>query len=167
VTPRTKDVVIENTTYQIGSFSPRDGSWIVGQFLMRGLLAQLENPEQELTEQQLGGGFASAFSSFSEETFNRIQTKCLNVIKRYEDNAGQRVPMPLQMADGRFIPPEPELVVLTTLTVAALVFNLQSFFAPGARKTLLLVFPDLASALAESTGTSSGQSSPGIGDIAR
>lgn len=166
MTPRTKDVVIENTTYQIGSFSPRDGSWIAAQFNMRGLLVQLETGDAKpISEKDLGISLAAILSQLPEETFNRIQTKCLNVIKRYEDNAGQRVPMPLQMADGRFIPPELDLVTLTALTISGLVFNLYCFFAPGALKTLLVVFPDLSTP--ESIPTSSGQSSQTTGVTAK
>jgi hypothetical protein len=161
MTVKTKDVQIGQSTFQLSSFSPRDGSWIASQFLLRGLLQQLDNPNEEITEKQLGAALAASFSTFSEETFNRIQAKCYAVVKRYEDQAGQRVPMPLVMLDGprkgEWAGAPLDLVDALALTVAALVFNLYAFFVDGALEKLLTVFPDLSALREESTITSSAQ----------
>lgn len=148
----TKDLTLGGTRYQLNRFTAREGSWILAQFLphMPGLLDR--EKAEKLTEKELGIGLAATFSGFSEETFRRIQDKTLAAVKRYDAN---NVPMPLFMADGKPIPPEPDLVEMTALTVAALVFNLHCFFAPGASATLLAVFPDLSQMSAPgSTATS-------------
>jgi hypothetical protein len=141
----TRDVTIGNYRYQLTRFSPREGSYLVGQFLMKGLLASLENPDQEISEKDLGLGFAATFQGFSEEVFHRVQGKCFAALRRYEDVGGTSVPKPLLMADGRWaITPEPNSVELLSLTVAVLAFNLHCFFEPGALETLRTVFPDLS-----------------------
>lgn len=137
----TKDIAVNEVRYQLGRYSARDGSWLVGQFLPH-MMGALDGTEVD--EKQLGLGLAASFASFTEETYGRIQAKALAVVRRYD---AKDVPMPLFMADGQPIPPALDLVELTTLTVASLVFNLHCFFAPGAARTLRQVFPDLSTLL--------------------
>lgn len=154
---RTKDVQIGERKFQVSSFTPREGRWVSSQFLMRGLLGSLENARQEISEKDLGAGLASTFSTFSEETFNRIQDKCFALTAEYN---AQKIAMPVLMRDGprkgEWAGEPLDLVDSLALTISVLVFNLYDFFAPGARDKLLTVFPDL-SAPTESTLTSSAQ----------
>jgi hypothetical protein len=154
----TKEIRIGESDYQLSRFSARDGSWIVGQFLTKGLLLPLDNVQLE--EKELGSVFAITLREFSEATFESVQAKCLKTVRRVEN--GQ--PIPVLMADGRWaVRPEPDLVELTALLVASLVFNLHCFFAPGALKKLQAVFPSGSPSSPGSTDTSSDQSAPGTG----
>jgi hypothetical protein len=142
----TRDVTIGNYKYQLTRFSARDGSWLTGQFLTKNLLAHLQSPDQEITEKDLGLGLAATFQGFSEDIFNRIQSKCLATIRRYEEAGNTTVAKPIVMTDGRWaVKDEPDPVELLALSVASLSFNLYCFFGPGALETLRTVFPDLSS----------------------
>lgn len=138
----TRDVKIGEHTYQIGRFSARDGSWMVNQFLTRGLFYALEPQEdgKELGEKELGGLLAVAMRGFSEEDFEKIRVKCLRTCLRYDTPAA--VPIPLLMADGRWaVASPPDLVETLALLVNVLTFNLHCFFAPGALAVLQTAFP--------------------------
>ena len=152
----TKDITIGDRTYQLVRLGAREGSWIVGQFLTKGLLIPLDQGDAKpLDEKELGVVFAITLRDLPENIFNSVMQKCLATVRRYETVAG--VPMPVLMSDGRWaIKPEPDLVELTALIVASLVFNLHCFFAPGALQKLLTVFPGSQQAPG-STATSSDQ----------
>src|ERR1700734_7716 len=121
----TRDVTIGNYKYQLLKFSARDGSWLVGQFLTKNLLANLQSPDQEITEKDLGLGLAATFQGFPEDIFNRIQAKCLASIRRYEEVGSTSVARPILMNDGRWaVKDEPDPVELLVLSVAVLTFNL-------------------------------------------
>jgi hypothetical protein len=159
----TRDVQIGEYRYQITRFNARDGSWLVGQFLTRGLALALEpqEPGKQLTEQELAGMLAVSLRSFSEEDYEKVRVKALSVVRRYENKTGQvEVPMPLLMANNLSrwaVTPPPDIVDSTVILLASLSFNLHCFFAPGALEKLLLVFPGGSQSAPGSTGTSSDQ----------
>jgi hypothetical protein len=165
----TRDIQIGEYRYQIGRFSARDGSWIVSQFLTRGLFMAFETPEEgkQLDEKELAGLLAVSLRSFNEEEFNLVRLKCFAVIRRYENKTGTEVAMPILMADGiRYaVVPPPDLVDTTVLLTAALSFNLHCFFAPGALEKLRAVFPS-PQPTPGSTSTSPAQSQPVSGSTA-
>jgi|HubBroStandDraft_3_1064219.scaffolds.fasta_scaffold177059_2 hypothetical protein len=139
----TKDIRIGETNYQLGRLSARNGSWIVNQFVER-VLGRLNNPDRELTEKDLGLGLALDLQNLSEETFLKVQAKCLEVCKRYGTVGDSTIPMPVLRADGKWNDTaEPSLPELLALTVSCLSFNLYSFFESGALETLLIAFPNM------------------------
>jgi hypothetical protein len=142
----SKDVKIGEFTYQLGRFNARDGSWLVGQFLTRGLLYALEPQEngKQMDEKELAGMLAITLRTFNEADYEKVRMKALGVCRRYEDRGvGSNAPIPIFMADGvRYaVSPEPDLVDLTMLMLSSLSFNLHCFFAPGSLEKLLTVFP--------------------------
>jgi tail assembly chaperone len=149
---RTKDVQIGDRTFQVGSFSPREGRWVSMQFLGR-LLYSLENT-REVQEKELGASLATHLSYMGEDSFTRIQDKCFALTSEYN---AQKVAMPVLMRDGphkgEWAGDPLDLVDSLALTVSVLVFNLFDFFVPGARDKLLVVFPDFTPK--DSTSTSS------------
>ena len=146
----TKDIKIGETNYQLGRLSARNGSWIVNQFVER-VLGRLNNPDRELTERDLGLGLALDLQNLSEETFLKVQAKCLEVCKRYGAVGESTIPMPVLRADGKWNDAgEPSLPELLSLTIACLSFNLYPFFESGALATLLTAFPNMNPASSES-----------------
>jgi hypothetical protein len=172
----TKEVTFGDTSYQIGRLSARDGSWIVGQLMSRGLLNaafnRIEEKSSEPLEKLLGLALTYAFPDMPEEVFQGVQNRCFAVCRQYRQNGDATVAEPLLRQDGSNRwngRDEPDPLVSMALLMSALTFNLESFFAPGARKTLLQIFPDLSLmvAPAESTASSSAPSPPGSGGSAR
>ena len=142
----TKQVTIGAESYQLGRLSARDGSWVAGQFVPR----MFESFDKALDDKTLGLAFAACFAGFSEETFNKLQAKCLGASRRMENGVAR----PMLMADGREIYPLSPLEA-TALLVHVLVFNLRCFFEPGARAVLGELFPTAEEFLREpSTPTS-------------
>lgn len=141
----TKDIQIGDIRYQLGRFTARDGSWVLGQFLARGLVAGLGNVDEskETIEKQIALMLSMAFAEIDERVYASIQNKCFSVIKRYDQQAENTVAMPLLMASGGFTGKEPDALSASTLMMACLAFNLAPFFDPGALTTLKTVYPDL------------------------
>jgi hypothetical protein len=142
----TKDIVISEVRYQLARLNPRDGGWVLGKLwpsLAGPMLAP--NPEKQMNEQYLGFFVSQAMSDLPEDVFNSIQSKAMAACSYWDDAGGGPVAMPMLMRDGRWATKsEPELLTVLALTTAVLAFNLMPFFAPGALKTLLTVFPDLS-----------------------
>jgi hypothetical protein len=139
----TKDITIKDVRYQMGEFTARDGSWVVGQFLARGLIAGLGSLDEskEPIERSIALMLSLGFTQLDENVYNSIQNKCLSVIKRYEGDTA----VPLLMANGAgwTSGKEPDAITLSTLVMATMAFNFVPFFDPGVLETLRTVYPNL------------------------
>ncbi len=131
------DVVIGGTTYQVGRFKARDGSWILAQVLTKMLPAVIE----QALAKGAGTALASNRSMLSEDEFANIQSHALAVCRRVENG----VPMPVFVAPNTWAVKELEYDLLTVmaLTVHALVFNITPFFAGDGLSQLLGLLPGL------------------------
>ena len=146
-----RDVVIGDAKYQVGRFSARVGSFVLTQVMTKVLPAMLGGPA---TLQGLP--LPSNGSSMSEPEFYAIQNHCLAVCSHLSTETG--VAAPIMMVDGRLRPElEYNLPVVLALTMHALQFNLEDFFADGnpALASLKSLFPSASTSAdtAPSTAT--------------
>ncbi len=145
----TKDITFGKDTYQMGKFSARDGAWVLGHTAGRGVLNAVFNnisgSSNEPIEKATALALIYAFQDMSEEVCQGMQTRCYAVCKHYEQHTDKQVAMPLLKLDGsgRWLEgQEPESMIAFNLVIATLIFNLESFFAPGARKMLAQIYPE-------------------------
>lgn len=175
---QTKDITLGAVTYQIGRMSARDSSWIAGQFMSRGLLNaafnQITENSKEPIDKLLGLALTYAFPDLPEAVFQGVQNRCFAVCKQYRiAAAGGTIPEPLLRLDGSARwngKDEPDALSATALLIASLTFNLESFFATGARQMLTQIFPESILSLSNapaSTDSSSAPSPQVSGDIAK
>jgi hypothetical protein len=149
---RTKTVTIDDTEYQIRRFSPAVGSFILGRVLSAGARAMRDaterNGNHEAQPVQEGKEFdpkdaepaaramavaAVLQGTFSIEDHSLIQTECMKVCSRMEENDKGSFPMPLVNDKGQWAIPELREDVNTAiqLEVEVLTFNFTDFFALG------------------------------------
>lgn len=174
----TKDITLGAVTYQIGRMSARDSSWVAGQFMSRGLLNaafnQITDNPKEPIDKLLGLALTYAFPDLPEVVFQGVQNRCYAVCKQYRPaGTGGTVPEPLLRLDGSArwnSKDEPDSLSATVLLIATLTFNLESFFATGARQMLAQIFPESILSLSNappSTDSSSDLSPQVSGGIAK
>lgn len=130
----SKNVTISGVEYQVGRFKATTGSWILAQLLTKMLPSAVESHFQSV-------GLANGRAQISETEFENIQSHCLSVCRRYENG----VPMPIFVRPDRWAVKELEydVVAVLTLTINALVFNLQPFFSEGGLSPILSSLSDL------------------------
>jgi hypothetical protein len=160
----TRDITIGSSTYRIGQFSARDGSWIVSQFITRMLLL---DPAKASDEKNLAFILSTTLSELPEDKYNQVREKCLAVCSE-PDSLGAAIPLLMRDGSSRWASKNPpDLVAQNALLIGALVFNLSPFFDPGALETLRQIYPDLSQYLPGSTDSSSAPSQPDTGAIAK
>jgi hypothetical protein len=137
-----KDVTIAGKRYQIGRFTARTGSWILAQVLTKMLPSVIE----KALAKHAGAKLAAGRAELSEDEFESIQAHALAVCRRYEGE--NQLPMPIFLRPDRWAAKDLEfnLVTVMSLTIQALVFNLESFFDEDGLNQILDQIPGLASA---------------------
>jgi hypothetical protein len=136
--PTSKDVVINDVTYQVGQFKARDGSFVLAQLLTKLLPSFLE----AAFKKQAGVALPEARTSMlTEEEFAGIQGHALAVCRRVENG----VPMPIFFLPNTWAVKEIEydLVTVMALTLQALVFNIVPFFQGDGLAQILAVLPEI------------------------
>jgi hypothetical protein len=135
--PTSKDVVINDVTYQVGQFKARDGSFILAQLLTKMLPAIIEGAFKK----QSGTVLPAGRSALSEDEFAGIQGHALAVCRRVENG----VPMPIFFMPNVWAIKEIEydLITVMALTIQALVFNIVPFFQGDGLAQILASIPDI------------------------
>lgn len=123
---KTRQATFGDRTFTIRKFEALKASYIA--FVIFGLMKG-ENKSEGLNEDDIN----AAVPLLDEKTFRKIQIDCLKVISEKKLVGGVEVETPVMTADGQFSDESDayNLGLVITLTINALVFNVQDFFAGG------------------------------------
>jgi hypothetical protein len=151
----TKDVTINERTYQIGRISAIDGAWILGRWTEKWAHARAQmitqgvtsgqpdpqwNPEAAAkapTPKREDATLAMAaflIPKLSRAELAEIQPLCLSRCSRYEEAAGRQMPMPIMTPNGTWAVAELEYDGPTVMRLLqeSIAFNIAPYFPePG------------------------------------
>ena len=132
-----KDVEVNGRRFRIGRFDALTGSYITTLLLMQMLPMGLED--------RIPGVSSKGKSIMDKETFMDIQRDCLKVVSELKPVGDSIAPMLVMLPDGRWGIDgiEDDTLIVITLTISVLAFNLSDFFQEGALSNLNQVLPGL------------------------
>jgi len=132
-----KDVEVNGRRFRIGRFDALTGSYITTLLLMQMLPMGLED--------RIPGVSSKGKSIMDKETFMDIQRDCLKVVSELKPVGDSIAPMLVMLPDGRWgvMGIEDDTLIVITLTISVLAFNLSDFFQEGALSNLNQVLPGL------------------------
>ncbi len=132
-----KDVEVNGRRFRIGRFDALTGSYITTLLLMQMLPMGLED--------RIPGVSSKGKSIMDKETFMDIQRDCLKVVSELKPVGDSIAPMLVMLPDGRWGVDgiEDDTLIVITLTISVLAFNLSDFFQEGALSNLNQVLPGL------------------------
>ena len=135
-----KEVTIGDCRYRIAKMDALDSSWIVGQLLTKMLPSMIgQQVDSELGEMPAGR------SEISRRDFRSMQSLALACCCRYDDTAGQMMPVPIWMDSVGLVHEDlkTDVVAVMSLTVHSILFSVAPFFVGDGLKLIMESFQAL------------------------
>lgn len=125
-----KDIEVNGRRFRIGRLDALTGSYIVTTIMMQMLPMGMDSSLPGLPEGR---------SMMSKETFMDIQKDCLKVVSELKSIGDSEAPILIMLPDGRWGVEdiEDDTLLVMSLTLHALMFNLSDFFQEGALDNLI------------------------------
>jgi hypothetical protein len=135
--------------FQVARMTPRDGSWAVARLVGKAVIAGVSG---KIGLENIHVALPLVLDQFTEDEFASLQTKCFRVCSEI-NAAGVYVPMVMRDGTGRWTGKEPDLMTALSLTINALIFNLEPLFEEGSLAQLTGSLPGMEALLKPAAST--------------